>query len=713
MCKSYNRAISVLVLLTLIFSQIETFGAVRLPALIGNNMVLQQNAEIKVWGWADAGEKVEIRASWLSTVSAVITSAEGNWQTNISTPSAGGPYQMTISGRDYSIIIENILIGEVWFCSGQSNMEYTLRGLGGWANYSREIRDEIAKGKYAQVRLFTVGRDTSGVPLTNCKGNWLTADTNTANDFSATAWFFGAYLSSQLGVPVGLLSAAWGGSPAEVWTPADAIESEPSLGFYLRHPNGSAWWPGTAGALYNAMIHPLLNYRIKGAIWYQGETNRMDARLYPDLINAMVTSWRKKWNVGDFPFYYVQIAPHTYSEPFAGALLREAQLKCLSIPNTGMAVTMDIAGDITDIHPKNKLDVGKRLALWALNKTYAKNEISFSGPIYSSMKVSGRSIVAEFSQTDGGLKLAETANNNFTIAGPDHVFYPAKVKVAGNTLLISSSKVKKPESVRYAFSNTSEATLFNGAGLPASSFRSDEWDVITENVKLKPMKDPVTKALIYQLSSEARESDIFYHSGKASSRTLIHYLSPIPAGFSGTLYARVSRNGYMSEVGTEWKIINHKALGAGVSYTSPCSDRFTAGGEIALVDGIVASDKFEEGSWQGFEGNDLEIVIDLGSSKQVKNVNCSFLSDNRSWIFLPIEVKMQVSEDGITFSNQQEKRFSSENEKKNISVELVAFPVNSKIRYVKLTAVNQRICPDWHPGSGSKCWLFADEIIVQ
>jgi len=676
-------------------------------------MVLQQNAEIKVWGWADAGEKVEIRASWLKTVSSARTSAEGNWQTTISTPAAGGPYQMTITGRDYSILIENILIGEVWFCSGQSNMEFTLRGLGGWGNYNREVRDEIARGKYAQVRLFTIGRDTSGIPLNNCMGNWLTADTNTANDFSATAWFFGAYLSSQLGVPVGLLSAAWGGSPAEVWAPVDAIKSEPGLGFYLGYHNGSEWWPGTAGVLYNAMIHPLQNYCIKGAIWYQGETNRMDAKLYPELIHAMVTSWRKSWNVGDFPFYYVQIAPYTYSEPFSGALLREAQLKCLSIPNTGMAVTMDIAGDVTDIHPKNKLDVGKRLALWALNKTYEKKETSFSGPVYKSMKVSGSSIIAEFSYTDGGLKLAKTAKNNFTIAGPDHIFYPALVKVAGNTLLFSSSKVKKPEAVRYAFSNTSEATLFNGAGLPASSFRSDEWDIITENLKLKPFRDPLTKSLTYQLSSEARESDIFYHIGKASSKTFNHYLTPIAAGFSGTLYANVSRNGYMSEVGGEWKIVRNKALGAEVSYSIPYSDRFAAGGNIGLVDGIVASNQYEEGGWQGFEGNDLEIIIDLGISQKVKNVSCSFLSDNRSWIFLPKEVKMQVSEDGITFSTPQEKRFSSENVKKIISAELVTFPVNSKIRYIKLKAVNQGICPGWHPGSGSKCWLFADEIIVQ
>ena len=361
-----------------IIAPLSVKSAIRLPALIGNNMVLQQNATIRVWGWADAGEKVVIQASWQNAPVITTTPATGTWSTTLNTPKAGGPYKMTITGNDYSIIIGNIMIGEVWVCSGQSNMEFTMRGLGGWKNYNPEVRNEVASGKYADVRLFTVGRDTSAVPLANCKGSWRTADTNTVNDFSATAWFYGAYLNEKLGVPVGLISTAWGGTPAEVWTPVESIKAEPDLGFYLDHYNGSQWWPGTPGVLFNAMIHPLLNYTIKGAIWYQGESNILDARLYPALMKTMITSWRNAWGLGDFPFYFVQIAPFAYEEPYAGALLREAQLKCLSVPNTGMAVTMDLVDNINDIHPKNKLDVGKRLALWALDKTYGKTGESFS-----------------------------------------------------------------------------------------------------------------------------------------------------------------------------------------------------------------------------------------------------------------------------------------------------------------------------------------------
>jgi len=690
----------------------QASASIKLPSLIGNNMVLQQNAVINVWGWADAGEVISIQASWLNTVSgSVITNAEGKWKTTVKTPQAGGPYKMIISGRDYSITIENIMIGEVWVCSGQSNMDFTLRNLGGWGFYPPEVRNDVKN--YPGVRLFTVQKDTSSIPLNNCKGSWKTADTNTVNDFSATAWFFGSYLSKKLDVPVGLIVSAWGGTPAEVWTPVDDIKAVPDLGFYLKHYNGTQWWPGTAGVLYNSMINPLLNYTIKGAIWYQGESNRMDAKLYPTLMNTLITSWRKNWGEGDFPFYFVQIAPFTYSEPYSGALLREAQLKSLSTANTGMAVTLDLVDDIADIHPRNKLDVGKRLAFWALNKTYGKSEGSFSGPIYKEFKIENGSIIIEFLHADAGLTLSKTGKNNFSIAGADHVFYPAVVKIEGNLLVVSSTKVKQPVAARYAFTNTSEATLFNGAGLPASSFRTDNWDIIMDKATLKTYFDPGTKSLSYMLSSVARESDIYYSFNKPADKNSSLFLNPIPVGRAGTLYATVSRNGYLSETGNSWKIIANKASGAKITYKNLFSDKYTASGEFALVDGVIATNKYMDGNWQGFDGNDLDVIIELGETIKVKSVSCNFLSENRSFIFLPKQVKIQVSEDGITYKQIGVHQFSADKEVKGASVQVVRFPVNGKARYIKLTAVNQGTCPAWHSGAGNKCWLFADEIVVE
>ncbi len=706
-----KKAIYPLYLLLLI-SCFQAYGAVRLPALIGNNMVLQQNAEINVWGWADAGESVSIDASWLSSPSNTKALEDGTWKITIKTPSAGGPYKITVTGRDYTITINNVMIGEVWVCSGQSNMDFTMRGLGGWKNYNPEVREEVAGGMYSSVRVFTVQKDTSANPLADCKGNWLTADTNTVNDFSATAWFYGANLSKQLGVPVGLIATAWGGTPAEVWTPVESIKAEPDLGFYLNHWNGSQWWPGNPGVLFNAMINPLLNYTIKGAIWYQGESNRKDARLYPLLMKTMISSWRKAWGLGDFPFYFVQIAPYTYGEPFSGALLREAQVKCLSIPNTGMAVTMDLVDNIADIHPKNKQDVSKRLALWALNKTYGKSEVKFSGPLFKEMKISGKTVILDFTNADGGLKISQTEKNKFKIAGADRIFYPANVKIEGNKVLVSSSKVKQPLAVRYAFTNTSEATFFNGAGLPAPSFRTDNWDIITDNAMLIAVFDQDTKTMSYELSTKARETNIFYDFNKLPTKNSAHYLSPIPAGKPGTLYAVVARDGYLSESVNSWNIIINKASGAKITYKSPCSPYYTAGGKIALTDGITATKNAQDGNWQGFEGDDLEVTIDLGKSVKANTIKCNFLSDNNSWIFLPKKVTVEVSEDAVTYRSIGEKSFTALTEEKDVFIQPLTFAAKGTIRYVKVTAENQASCPAWHPGKGEKCWLFADEIVV-
>jgi sialate O-acetylesterase len=707
-----KKAISTLLVL-IVACSINVKGAIKLPALIGNNMVLQQNADINVWGWADAGEQVTIETSWYNNPGiTTIATKEGKWKTIIKTPSAGGPHKMIITGRDYSITINNIMIGEVWVCSGQSNMDFTLRGLSGWQFYKPEVRDEVAKGTFSSVRLFTVQKDTSAVPLADCKGNWSMADTNTVNDFSATAWFFGAQLNKDLGVPVGLIATAWGGTPAEVWTPVESIKAEPDLGYYLNKWNGSQWWPGTPGVLFNAMINPLLNYTIKGAIWYQGESNRKDARFYPLLMNTMISSWRKAWGLGDFPFYYVQIAPFTYDEPFSGALLREAQTKCLSIPNTGMAVTMDLVDNIADIHPKNKLDVGKRLAFWALNKTYGKSEVRFSGPLFKEMKISGKTAILDFTNADGGLTIAPTEKNNFKLAGADRIFYPAKVKIQGNTVIVSSSKVKQPESVRYAYTNTSEATFFNAAGLPAPSFRTDNWDIITENASLKPIIDPATKTIFYELVTKARETDIYYEINKVPGKNSKRFLSPFPNEKSGTLYAVVARDGYLSESVKSWKIVSNKAAGADVTYKFPYSDYYQADGKLTLVDGIMASNDAQAGNWQGFEGNDLDVVIDLGKSVTVKSVKCNFLSDNNSWIFLPKKVAVQVSEDGISYKSLGEINFTADMEVKETVIQPVDFATKDKIRFIKVTAVNQGTCPAWHSGKGEKCWMFVDEIMV-
>ncbi len=305
------------------------YAAVRLPPVLGDNMVLQQQSSVNVWGWADPGETVRVSAGWSKTPVSAVAGSDGKWRVRLGTTKAGGPYAMTIEGKN-RIVLTNVMLGEVWVCSGQSNMEFTIKNLGGWAGSYNPDKEDLLKNDYASLRLFTVARDTSGIPLDTCGGAWLVAGPEVVENFSATAYFFGRELHRTLRVPIGLISSSWGGTPAEAWTRREDIEANNDLAFYLTGPNTIESFRATPGILYNAMIHPLANYSIKGVIWYQGESNRNDAQLYRTLMSTLIAGWRKDWNLGSFPFYYVQIAPFSYLEPLSGALLREAQLKTMT-----------------------------------------------------------------------------------------------------------------------------------------------------------------------------------------------------------------------------------------------------------------------------------------------------------------------------------------------------------------------------------------------
>lgn len=461
---------------------------VKLPALIGNNMILQQNQKVKIWGWAEPGEKISIYPGWLTEEYSTEAGQNGKWLVEIKTLSAGGPFSLKIEGKNV-ILLENILFGEVWICSGQSNMEFTIKMLGGWDNdIYQSDKEDFENCDYSAIRLFDVARDTSYIPLDNCSGTWEIPTLEKLENFSAVAWFFGRELYKKLKVPVGLISSNWGGTPAEAWTNPEAIERNADLAFYTSKEVVERKPPRAPGVLYNAMIHPLLNCRIKGVIWYQGESNRNDASHYQKLFPAMIRNWREEFRQGGFPFYFVQIAPYNYREPMVGALVREAQLIALCTPNTGMAVTMDI-GDVNNIHPKNKQDVGKRLALIAFSKTYGYSDQVYSGPAFKAMEIteipddpSITGIRIFFFHVYGGLKTVGEEKNNFLIAGPDKHFATANVIIEDKSVLVWSKEVSEPIAVRYAFTNTAQASLFNKAGLPASSFRTDNWPVITDEI---------------------------------------------------------------------------------------------------------------------------------------------------------------------------------------------------------------------------------------
>lgn len=648
------------------------FCQIKLPSIIGSNMVLQQKSEAPLWGKGVPNTEIEINAGWGENVRCKV-GTDSLWEVKIKTPNAGGPFSIKITSNKNKIELTNILIGEVWLCSGQSNMEMPLEG---WP--PRDIilnsSNEIANSKNNNIRFFTVSRDFSVSPKDNCTGEWVECNPTTSKTFSATAYFFGKKLNKELDVPIGLIHSSWGGTLAEAWTSQEFISKIPefegiqkkikesgpiaielskwlsqfkkidmskkvgddiwsNLEFddddcskinlndkgweIMELPNlwestdlgefdGAIWFrknielpndwlnkdlqielgpiddfditfvngvkvgaiekdgnyqtkriykisssinnskkiliavrvndtrggggiygnkdelklvnlennsalsiagewkylpvaefkgmtyfvygsnsetfnsrpklplqlsANTPTVLYNAMINPLVPYKIKGVIWYQGESNAGNPQLYETLFPTMITNWRLSFR-DNFPFYYTQIAPYNYGENTKSEFLRDAQRNTLSLGNTGMAVTLDI-GDTTNIHPADKKGVGERLALWALNKQYDKN-IIYSGPLFKSYSISNGKIEIEFDNTGSGLNIKD-GKNQFLIADESRKFVYAKSKIENNKLIVWCDKIKNPLAVRYAWHNNAQATLFNNEGLPASSFRTDDW----------------------------------------------------------------------------------------------------------------------------------------------------------------------------------------------------------------------------------------------
>ena len=453
-------------LFSMVFETVH--GQIQLPSFISDGMVLQQQTSAPLWGNDKPGTTVKLEGSWGESASTK-TNKEGKWSAKINTPAAGGPYTLIISGSETKTL-NDVMVGEVWLCSGQSNMQMEMKGLNNQPINSGN--EEILYSANKNIRVFTGKRTPSTTPMDDIEGSWQSARPATTKDFSAVAYFFGKSIHKVLDVPIGLIVTSWGGSTAEAWVDDHIIEKFEGLEVAREVPEKAVQQAPTL--LYNGMVHPFLPYAIKGAIWYQGESNSWRADEYQELFPALINDWRDHWGQGKFPFYFVQLAPWGYNSTNS-AFLREAQLFSMqNTENTGMAVTMDI-GDCENIHPPEKKKVGDRLALWALAKTYNLEGFVYSGPVYKEMKKSeDGGIVLSFEHHGIGLTSFGKELTGFTIAGSDKVFVPANARInPDKTVTVWSEKVRAPEAVRYAFDNCTAGTLFNMAGLPASSFRTD------------------------------------------------------------------------------------------------------------------------------------------------------------------------------------------------------------------------------------------------
>ena len=457
------------IFLLLICSNTIVNAQTNVASFFSDGMILQQQKSINIWGIDSAGTKIHVVSSWGET-SQTTTSTNGKWKLQLSTPVAGGPHSITIKGSS-TIIINDVLIGEVWICSGQSNMQLPLKG-GLDGNFIEGGLDAIVNSKNDRIRFFNVKQNASLKPLDNVNGRWEKANPSTSGSFSAVGYFFAHQIEKVLEVPVGIIVTAWGASSAEAWTDSSTLND---LGFEFPEKMAKMKQQ-TPSVLYNTMIHPLIGYGIKGVLWYQGEANRRNANEYEKIVNAMVSSWREQWNIGDFPFYYAQIAPFNYGKNNS-AFLREAQLKSSqSLQNAEMVVTLDV-GDCTQIHPSKKREVGKRLSYVALAKDYGISGYDFKSPTLTNYFIEDQEIVLTFSSRIQLNKNVDTSEN-FEIAGTNMVFYPANAAMTSpyhkdQKIRVFSEKVPHPKAVRYGFKNCVLPTLFGRNGLPVSSFRTD------------------------------------------------------------------------------------------------------------------------------------------------------------------------------------------------------------------------------------------------
>lgn len=515
----YRNFVRILICLLFVFYAMVAGAAVRLPSIISDNMVLQRGQTVPIWGWANPDEKVTVTIC--GQARSVQTDTKGKWMVHLDSLSVGGPYTMTVKGEN-SILLKNILVGEVWLCSGQSNMELRV-------DESNNATAEISAANYPEIHLLSVPFRGTEEPQKDFKAQWIQCSPKNVGNFSAVAYYFGRELQQKLNIPIGLIHCSWGASSCESWIKRSILDADPKYKPMLQEWNErmatfdlykaeeaeqlcASWTEQVTEAknagkeppkppenlndlhnlmfvvrkcpsyCYNGMLSPLIPYAIRGAIWYQGETNISRAYQYRQLFPLMIRSWRDEWGQGDFPFFFVQLANYMDFKELPGesalAELREAQTMALRTPNTVMAVTIDIGA--TFIHPTNKQDVGKRLSLLALANVYSKNVV-YSGPMYKSMEKKGKQIVLHFDQKGTGL-MAKGGEplKGFAIAGADQKFVWANAHIVDDMVIVSSPDIADPIAVRYAWAENPVCNLYNRESLPASPFRTDSWKGITE-----------------------------------------------------------------------------------------------------------------------------------------------------------------------------------------------------------------------------------------
>ena len=455
--------------LGLLLAAASCSSRIKLPSVLADHMVLERDTVVAIWGRSDPGQPIAVTGSWASgdTVKAQATQ-DGRWRVNLPTTGAGGPYTLTIKDKNETVTLTDVMLGEVWLCSGQSNMEFNVS----WGLENKET--EVAQANFPGIRFFHVRQKGADVPQEDCKADWKLCSPETMPGQTSVGYYFARDIHTTLKVPVGIIEADWQGTPAETWVRADRILSSPVLVAH-QHAVSSKAAPVKEGYLYNGMISPVIPFTIKGALWYQGESNTFRPGAYAVLMDTLVSGWRRDFG-GNFAFYYVQIAPYAYDSTTQMAfVVREQQAEAAQmIPNTGMVATGDIAGDIHDLHPKDKKDVGIRLANYALAETYHQPAGPYLTPVYKDIQVEGSKVIVHADHAEGGLMSTTRDIPNFQVAGADGKYVAAQAEITNEGIAVQAAGVPAPVSVRYCFTNSAVPTIFGrDSHLPLAPFRTD------------------------------------------------------------------------------------------------------------------------------------------------------------------------------------------------------------------------------------------------
>jgi sialate O-acetylesterase len=568
-------------------------AGVKLPGFFSDHMVVQRDMAIPVWGWASAGEKVTV--AFAGNNASATADKSGAWRVDLPKLGAGGPHEMVIKGQN-TITLKDVLVGEVWLCSGQSNMQWTV-------NRSLNGRAEVAAANHPRIRQFKVPNRPSRSPESDIAAKWQVCSPGSAAIFTACGYFMARELQKELDVPIGLINSSWGGTRVEPWTAPEGFAQVPALKgiadkVAMQSPTNPRYqealkahfaatesWlvsakaalageatgvpplptlpPGMAPAagkinhqdpvmLYNSMIHPMIGLPFRGAIWYQGESNHVEGAMYTEKKKALIGGWRKLWGMGDFPFYFVQIAPYHYGKesPTILPVFWEAQEKVLEIPNTGMVVTSDIA-TVNDIHPPNKQDVGKRLALLALNRIYGKKTVD-SGPRFKATKPEGKTLRVTFENTAGGLKSRDGKPLTwFEVAGVNTGYQTANAVIDGDSIVLSSDKVPEPLAMRFGWNKKAEPNLANGAGLPCGAFRAGEIPRPDFAAQIKDLKQGYKLACDLNLDNLGGHIayDVDNRATITGQISRIAYLVELQGANTGTQFIYVSTDAFTQDLG--------------------------------------------------------------------------------------------------------------------------------------------------------------------